>query len=208
MTAIATLITRTRKRLHDEDAAAYRWTDAHLTEHLEATIREYSEFYPQEKTTTAATTNGSRDISVAAYTDLIRVVAVEYPAGNYPKTFVPFNHWGSTVTALIDTAFDTSNASVYWHALHATDGSTHPTHHDEMITLGAAAAAALELANYAVDKLNVTGEATSRQYAEWGKEAMERYRKWLERGRRVVGQFSMYSPALPRASESTDPGPP
>lgn len=205
--SIATLITRCRKRLHDEDSGAYRWTDAHLTEHLEAAIREYSDFYPQQKKTTIATTAGTRDMSLSSLTDLIRVEAVEWPVSQYPKIFVRFSVWVTTLTLLIDGAPDGTNSSVYWLAPHDTTTPTHPVWHDELIVLGACIYAAYELASRAVDQLNVTGESTSRFYLDWAQRNEPRYREWLERGRRVLRQRSLYVPSLGRESQTTDPGP-
>lgn len=207
LTSIATLITRVRADLHDEDSGSYRWDDSQLQRHLEATIREYSDYYPREMKTAIATTAGSRDVSLSGLTDLIEVVAVEWPVGQYPRCYVEFSVWSTVLTMLTPGAADGSNAAVYWRTLHDVATPSHPAVHDEMIARGAAIAAARELASYGINRVSVAAEGAERQYADWADRMEPAYRKWLERGRRSVGQRRMYTPESPRASQTTDSGP-
>jgi hypothetical protein len=55
---IATLRTRLRRELHDEDAANYRWTDTVLERHLARAARELSVVLPHEQKTSLSTTAG------------------------------------------------------------------------------------------------------------------------------------------------------
>ena len=41
-TTITTIRARVRQDLHDEDSAAYRWTDAVLDRHIGRAVNEYS----------------------------------------------------------------------------------------------------------------------------------------------------------------------
>src|SRR3990172_3912986 len=98
MSSLATVRGNVRKDLHDEDSAAYRWTDAVLQRHIERALREYSFFAPLEKKSTLSTVAGTRDISITSLAPRLRVVAAEWPTGNYPPTFVPFTLWADTLT--------------------------------------------------------------------------------------------------------------
>ena len=49
---IAEVRANVRKDLHDEDSAAYRWTDAVLDRHITRAVREYSIEAPLEQRTT------------------------------------------------------------------------------------------------------------------------------------------------------------
>src|SRR5438132_4745831 len=102
MSTIADIRTRLRKDLHDEDSANYRWTDGELDRHIQRTAREFSLAVPLEAKTTLTTTAGSRELSIAALTDLVAIEAVEYPAGEYPPSYVRFSVWLSTLTLLTD----------------------------------------------------------------------------------------------------------
>src|SRR3990170_4373923 len=96
MTAIADMITAVRKDLHDEDAGDYRWTDAHLTRHIERAVAEISAVLPLEAVGTVATTASSRVVTITSLTGLVAILAVEYPLSNWPRTFVQFE-WFATV---------------------------------------------------------------------------------------------------------------
>ena len=94
--------TRVRRDLHDEDAGNYRWTDSELDRHIERAVRELSLAAPLEAKATLTTAAESRDLSLATLTDLVTVEAVEYPAGKYPPSYVPFSLWAGTLTLLVD----------------------------------------------------------------------------------------------------------
>lgn len=192
MTAIATLTDRVRQDLHDEDSSAYRWTDAHLQRHLERAIREYSIAAPRQRKSTLATTTGSRDLSVAGLADLIRVEAVEWPAGQFPARFVHFTVWDTTLTLDTDALPAGENAQLFWLSLHAVDGSTLPPRDDELVCRGAAGFAAQEWAGYAVNRVNITGEGTAEQYRRLGDQAVSDFRAGLDRLRRTLRARRLY----------------
>jgi hypothetical protein len=186
MTAIATLIDRVRQDLHDEDSSAYRWTNAHLQRHLERAIREYSLASPRQRKSTMATTPGSREISLAAMTDLIRVEAIEWPSGSFPAEFVQFAVWDTTLTLETEALPAGENATIYWVSLHAMDGSTFPARDDELICRGAAGFAAQEQAGYSVNRITITGDATAEQFRRIGDQAVADFRAGLDRLRRTL----------------------
>ncbi|MBI4499420.1 MAG: hypothetical protein HY689_16150 [Chloroflexi bacterium] len=211
-TTLSTLRAAVRRDLHDEDATSYRWTDAVLDRHLERAVREFSLALPREATATLTTTAGSRDLSLAALTDLMAVEAVEYPVGQYPRSYVRFAVWGSTLTLLLDSApAGAENVAVYYGKLHTLDAasSTLPVHLEEVVATGAAAYAALEWASFATNRVNVGGADVWRQYLVWGQERLAAFARSLARyGRKhAVRARRLYRPAMPGASRTTDWGP-
>src|SRR3989304_2416889 len=103
-TALATIRVRLQTVL--DDAAAAVWTTAELDQHIQDALRDLSHRVPRERTTTIATTNGSRDVSLATLTERVRIVAVEYKTGADPKTFVDFSEWADVLRILGDAVPD------------------------------------------------------------------------------------------------------
>ena len=200
-----------RRDLKDEDAANYRWTDDELDRHITHTVREFSEVIPYEQKVTKATTLGSRDIDISSLSDRIMVQAVEYPVDKFPKQLQRFILWGDTITLLGDEVPDGSNAYVYYGKLHTLDAasSTIPSYLDDLIVAGACGYAAVEWAVYAINRVNVGGTMTPREFLAWGNERLRFFKSELKRlGRRNrVRVRTMYKPYFPIVSKSTDYGP-
>ena len=200
-----------RRDLHDEDASNYRWTNDELDRHIAHALKDFSERLPGEQKATKATAAGSREIDISSITDRVMVEAVEYPVDNFPKRYQPFALWGDTLTILGDEIPDGSNAYIYYGKLHTLDGSgsTIPTLLEDLIAVGAGGYAAVEWANYAINRVNVGGESTPREFLAWGNEKMRYFRQELKRlGRRNrVRVRSLYRPYYPVVSKSTDYGP-
>ena len=100
---------------------------------------------------------------------------------------------------------------VYYGAVHALDAtsSTLPVNLEDLVATGAAAYASLEWASFATNRINVGGEDVWRQYLVWGQELMAAFLSRLaELGRKnIVRARSLYVPAHPGPSQSTDWGP-
>jgi hypothetical protein len=179
---ISTLRARLRKELHDEDDANYRWVDGVLDRHLVRAVRELSLVLPREQKTQLQTSAGSREVSVAVLTDLVRIEAVEYPVGQWPPAYVPFSLFEATLTLLIDGAPTAAqDLNVYWGKLHTLDGGVStllPVAEDAVVT-GAAAYAALEWASFATNRANVSGDAAFEAYRAWGEERLRQFREAL-----------------------------
>ena len=128
MTTIADIRARIRKDLHDTDSTAYRWSDAQLDRHIERALDELSLAIPLEKTATIATTEGSRDISLAILSDLIDVETVEYPVDAFPPVYAAHSRWAETLTLNVETPPTGDDARVNYTARHSLDssGSTLP----------------------------------------------------------------------------------
>ena len=139
MSSLATIRADVRKDLHDEDAAAYRWTDAVLDRHVKRAVREYSFYNPLEQKSALVTLNNSRDVDVSTLTPRVRIVAAEYPTGQYPPSFTPFSLWGDMLTLDLEGApVGTPAVSVLWHKVHAINGSvTFPPTDDDIIAISA-----------------------------------------------------------------------
>ena len=200
-----------RRDLKDEDAANYRWTDDELDRHITHTVREFSEVIPYEQKVTKATTLGSRDVDISSLSDRIMVQAVECPVDKFPKQLQRFILWGDTITLLGDEVPDGSNAYVYYGKLHTLDAasSTIPSYLEDLIAAGAGGYAAVEWAVYAINRVNVGGTMTPREFLAWGNERLRFFKSELKRlGRRNrVRVRTMYKPYFPIVSKSTDYGP-
>ncbi len=200
-----------RRDLHDEDEANYRWSDDELDRHIAHAVKEFSEAIPYEQKATIATTSGSREIDISTITDRIMVEAAEYPVDKFPKRYQRFSLWADTLTLLGDEVPDGSNAYIYYGKLHTLDDvtSTIPTEHEDIIAAGACGYAAIEWAAYAINRVNVGGTITPREFQSWGKERLKYFRTELRRlGRRNRVRISqLYKPYYSPVSKSTDYGP-
>jgi len=200
-----------RRDLRDEDEDNYRWANDELDRHIAHAVRELSEAIPHEQKATKATTSGSREIDISTLSDRIMVQAVEYPVDKFPKQMQRFILWGDTLTLLGEIVPDGSNAYIYYGKLHnlGAESSTIPSYLEDLITAGACGYAAVEWAVYAINRVNVGGTMTPREFLAWGNERLRFFKSELKRlGRRNrVRVRSMYKPYFPIASKSTDYGP-
>ncbi len=212
MSDLATIRAAVRTDLHDEDPADQRWTDAELDRHIRRALLEYSLPSPLEAKSTLQSVAGSRDIDVSSLTPRVRIVAVEFPTGEYPPAYVPFSLWGDTLTLdLTASPSSAQDVNVYWHKTHTINGSvTFPAAHDDIIAGGAAAYAALEWGSFATNRLNVGGEEVWGRYMEFGNVRLAAFKEQLRRLPEVnrAKTARLYTPADARlSSQSTDPGP-
>jgi len=209
---LAQMRTRLRQDLHDQDASSYRWVDAVLDRHVARALQEFSLASPLESKATLTTTLGSRELSLSSITDIVVIEAVEYPVGKYPPRYIPFSRWGTGLTMLIDgTPGAAEQVNLYYGKLHTLNAttSTIPSHLEDLVATGAGGYAAVEWANFAVNRVNVGGQDVWRHYLSWGQEKLAAFHKGLAKhGRRsMVRVKQLYRPAQPPASQSTDWGP-
>jgi len=208
---LADMRTIVRRDLHDEDAANYRWTDDELDRHIAHAVKDFSEAIPSQQKATKATTSDSREIDISSLSDRIMIEAVEYPVDKFPKRYQRFGLWGDTLTLLGDEVPDGSNAYIYYGKLHTLDAttSTIPSEHEDLIATGACGYAAVEWAIYAINRVNVGGTPTPKEFLAWGREKLSYFKAELKRlGRRNrVRLRSLYKPYYPPVSKSTDYGP-
>jgi len=198
---------RLRRELHDEDAAAYRWTDAELDGHLEHAVRELSVAAPLEAKADLTASGTSRTLSLASLGGLVAVEAVEYPTGQYPPVYTPFSRWASDLALLVD-AVPASGATVavYYGKMHTVDAtsSTLPSALEEAAVTGAAAYAALAWASFAINRVNVGGADTWRSLYTWGQERLAEFGRGLARHsrRNAVRVRRLYIPASEPVNEN------
>jgi len=103
---------------------------------LETAIREFSGACPNKQKTKLATVADSMDISLSTLTDLVVVEGVEYPAGKWPRSLVPFETYGATLTMLLRSAPSAiEDAYVFWGGKHTA--ATVPVEHTALVTSGA-----------------------------------------------------------------------
>ena len=200
-----------RRDLHDEDEDNYRWTNDELDRHIAHAVKDFSEAIPYEQKSTKATTSGSRELDISTITDRIMVEAVEYPVDKFPKRYQRFSLWADILTILGDDVPDGSNAYIYYGKLHTLDasGSTIPAKHEDLVVTGACGYAAVEWAIYAINRVNVGGGTSPREFLAWGREKLDYFKVELKRlGRRNrIRVSSLYKPYYPPVSETTDYGP-
>ncbi len=200
-----------RRDLHDEDSNNYRWTNDEIDRHIAHTVKDFSDYVPYEQKATKATTSGSRELDISTITNRIMVEAVEYPVGKFPKKYQSFSLWGDTLTVLGDEVPDGSNAYIYYGKLHTLDASssTIAAKCEDLIATGAGGYAAVEWATYAINRVNVGGDVTPKEFLNWGNQKLRYFRQELKRlGRQNrVRIRSLYKPYYPVESETTDFGP-
>lgn len=200
-----------RCNLHDEDAENYRWTNDELDRHITHAVKDFSESIPYEQKATKATTSGSREIDISTLTDRIMVEAVEHPVDKFPKRYQRYSLWADTLTLLGDEIPNGSDAHIYYGKLHTIDveGSSISTKQEDLVATGACGYAAVEWAAYAINRVNVGGLMTPKEFLTWGKEKLKYFKNELKRlGRKNrVRIRSLYKPYYPSVSKSIDYGP-
>ena len=170
MTTLSDIRDRVRLDLRDPDSE--RWSDNQLDRHITRALHDMDRHVPREATATIATTAGSRDIDLSSISGLIDVESAEYPVGEFPPCYVQFSRWDQSLTLLLDTAPDGSDVRLSYTATHVLDGSgsTVPGHLEELLAIGAAGYAALELASANTNAITLDDRSVdeySRQGRAW-----------------------------------------
>jgi hypothetical protein len=211
VTAIADAIVQLRIDLDDQDAAAYRWTDAELTEHINHALAELSTDIPYEAKVTLTTTPGSRDLAISSLSSRIGIRAVEYPVAQYPPIYVNFSVWLNTLTMLIDSApSGADSVYLYWLSPHVLGTTTTLTSAQlQLLLIGAAGYAAAQLASGRAEAISIGGPQVDKDYAAMANRLLREFRSTLRhKGERAkLHARRMYAPAEPAATQDTDPGP-
>lgn len=208
---LATMVTRVRRDLKDEDAANYQWTDDEIERHIARALSEFSFAMPLDQVTVKATTPADWNIDITSLTDVVKFNAVEYPIGLRPTSWVQFSLWGDNLTLLDGQTPDGSNANIYWGKMHTLDvsSSTIPHRWEEIVAIGAAGFALVAWADYAVNQVNLGGSETPESYISSGNLKLDHFRSVLKRHGKEGGllRSQLYTPATPPVSETRDPGP-
>lgn len=212
MSTLSDFIARARYDLHELDANAELWTDEALTRHINHAVRELSERIPDQKKTTLTTTASSRDISISSLSNLINIEAVEWPTGEYPPNYVPYQVWGTTLTLLVDGApSSVQNVNVYWNSHHQVDGgqSTLPSWAEDILVTGAVGYAAQAQSVNAIDRVNLGGDLVANKYRQFAESRLRAFRSALRTHgpRASLRTSSLYAPDEPIPSQDRDFGP-
>lgn len=205
-------IERLRRDLGDTDVANAMWTEADLARHLTHALADLSRELPRQMKSILTTTANSRDLSVATLAGRLAIVAVEWPAGEYPPHYVRWSLWQDSLTLLVPGApAAAENVAVYWHTPHLLDpaGTTVPDDATDLLIQGALGYAAQEASSRAINAANTGGPAVPDRYAALGATALQAFRAELKR-RSALGSLRtrvLYGADAPIRSQSTDPGP-
>lgn len=183
---LSEMLTLVRRDLKDE-TTPYQWSDDELTRHIERALKGLSERVPLPAKGTLATGNGSRELDISSLSGRIMVQAVEYPVDEFPKKYQQFSIWGDTLTIISGDVPNGSNCYIYYGKLHTLDAetSTIPEKYEDIVVTGACGYAAIAWAAYSINKVNVGGALTPREYRIWGNERLRAFKDSLKRlGRR------------------------
>jgi len=184
---LSEMIALVRKDLHDEDPNNYQWSDDELTRHINRAVKELSERVPLLAKATLPTVSGSRQVDILSLTNRVMIQAVEYPVDESPARYQRFSIWGDTLTIISGNEPNGANCCIYYGVLHTLDanGSTIPAEYEDLIATGACGYAAIEWAAFAINRVNIGGTTTPREYRIWGNERLRTFRDRLKRlGRR------------------------
>jgi hypothetical protein len=180
---------RTRLRVDLADAEAERWSDGDLDRHIQHAVRDLNRVVPRERVDSdfTITDPASRQFDISRLSDLVCMVAVEYPVGGYPRRLRHFELWGSTLTLLTETMPEAgAPVTVYYHARHTVDAttSTLPGHLEDLVLLGAAGYALLGYLAATHDRVTVGDGATAEQLRAHAQDLLMQFRQDLTALRR------------------------
>ena len=199
MTTLADFRLRVKAALGIAGASAERgFDDASLDQHIKQAVEEFSLYAPAEASADLTVTAGSRTLGAGGLTRPLRVAAVEFPVGRWPRTLVDFDRWGTTLSLDIAPPSVNTTARVYYEQAHLVDGggSTVAAEHEHVIVEGAAALALLARVAGAAQTLeSAANQPQTYQHLRLAQARLARWRAGLRRlGGRVVRR-SFYIPA-------------
>lgn len=183
---LSEMITLVRRDLKDE-VTPYQWSDEELTRHINHAVKELSERVPLPAKATLPTVSGSREVDISSLTDRVMVQAVEYPVDESPAKYQRFSIWGNSLTIISGDEPNGSNCYVYYGKLHTIDanGSTIPSKYEDLVATGTCGYAAISWAALSINKVNIGGTMTPKEYRTWGNERLRMFKDGLRRlGRR------------------------
>jgi hypothetical protein len=167
--------TRVREDLQDTDAENYRWSNDEIDGAIDRVVMEYSLHAPIEQQNDLATTDGDPELDISALTGILQVESVEFPIGESPKHLQHIEYWAGQLY-MADEG-DGSNARVRWLKKHTltAESTTIPTHHEEIIVLGATGYLAMSASASTVDRAFIAGRYGTISYRQWASDRLARY---------------------------------
>jgi hypothetical protein len=163
--------------------------DPSLDQHIRQAVEEFSVYVPGEATADLTVIAGSRTLSAAGLTRLLRVAAVEIPVGQWPRSLTDFDRWNTTLTLDIAPPSVNTAARVYYEQGHLVDGSgsTVDPAHEHVVVEGACALALLARVAGAAQTLETA--ATQPQTYQHLRLAQSRLARWRAQLRRLGGRM-------------------
>jgi hypothetical protein len=172
--------------------------DPSLDQHIRQAVEEFSMYVPGEASADLLLLAGSRALSVAGLTRLLRVAAVEMPMGQWPRSLRDFDRWNTTLTLDIAPPSVDTTTRVYYEQGHLVDGSgsTIDPAHEHVIVEGASALALLARVAGAAQTLeSAAAQPQTYQHLRLAQSRLARWRAQLRRlGGRMV-QRRLYPPS-------------
>ncbi len=189
--------------------AAELLSDNELDQALERATARYSHTRRRERATatTIPATGTLRELDISTLSPRFDIVAVEYPTGDFPKSWSPFSIWAQTLTLDLENEPTASAAvNILWTSPH-TPASVDGADQDIVLT-GALAFALSMLMNQKRNTLNVAGPDVWGRIASAQQDAQQRFQAQLRRLRTVRRSSMNASDAHQRTqSQTTDSGP-
>jgi len=187
-------ILRARLRVDLAEPSADRWTDNELDRHIQHAVRDLNRAAPREMVETGLTVPdpASLQIDVSGISDLVHMVAVEYPVGGHPRRLRHFELWGATLTLFTDTMPEAGEpVTVYYTARHTVDseGSTLPDNLEDIVLVGAAGYALLGYLAATHDRVTIGDGQTAVQIRAHANDLLMQFRQdltALKRERQLV----------------------
>jgi len=199
MTTLADFRSRVKAGLGIVGSSAERgFDDASLDQHVRLAVEEFSTYVPAEASADLMVAAGGRTLSVSGLSRLLRVVAVETPVGQWPRSLVDFDRWSATLTLAIAPPAVATPARVYFEQGHLVDGSgsTVTPEHDHVIVEGATAVALLARVAGAAQTLETaTTQPQTYQHLRLAQARLTRWRASLRRLGGPVTRRQFYIPA-------------
>ncbi len=123
MTTLTDFRTRVLWALGVSSSTERGLSDANVDEHVRRAVEEFSLYVPVETSADVTVPGGSRAAGTGSLVRPIRVTAVEYPIGQWPRALLDFDTWGGTV--ILDHSPPTVDYTVrlYYTQQHLVDGS-------------------------------------------------------------------------------------
>ena len=199
MTTIADLRVRVKAALGITGTSAEPgYEDDNLDLHITQAVAEFSTFLPVEASADLTLAAGSRTLNLGALARLLRVVAVETPLGQWPRSLVEFDRWNTTLTLDLGPPAAAAVVRVYYEQAHLVDAvaSTLESEHEYAVVEGAAAFAVLARATAAANAWMISSvQPQTYQHLRIAQSRLAAWRSSLRRlgGRTVRQRF--YVPA-------------
>jgi hypothetical protein len=191
MSTIADFRLRVKAALGVDGVSTERgYEDTNLDQHIVEAVAVVSLYLPVETSADLTLTAGSRALSSGSLTRLLRVVAIEYPVGRWPRSMVEFDRWGTTLTLDVTPPAAPATVRVYFEQAHRVDalGSTVAPEHEHVVVEGAVALAVLaRVAGAAKTFETAAAQPQTYQHLRLAQQRLETWRAQLRRlGGRVA----------------------